>query len=274
MKTSIVMITGAGSGFGFLLAARLKDSHTIIAVVRKKSDVEKLEALGIIHIYLADISVGQERKQLFTHITRDFSHIDTLINNAGYCQGGVLETMEEKDWTEQLQTNVIGSLEITRLALPLLRGSIQAKVIQMGSVSGRLGLPGLSLYAASKFALRGASQSLRFELQPQNIYVSLLEISAYKTNIWEKSTSSAKLSKENRYSSMQNMLIQHAGMNATSSADPGEVVNKIEKIITMPAPPFLILIGKTAKLLRLAEGLLPFALLERLVQQSMRKKEK
>lgn len=270
MKPMIIMITGAGSGFGFLLAEQLSRFHTVIAVVRKEEDARRWKQHGLRSVYLADISSSNEREALLEQFSRDFSSLDVLINNAGYCQGGVQEAMNENEWQNQLQTNVIGTAEITRLALPYLRKSPHAKIIQMGSISGRIGLPGLGLYAASKFALRGLSQSLRFELLPQKIYVSLLEISSYKTNIWKKSSENARLSKEAHYQGLQQMLQQHADNNAVSSPDPAAVVKQVMKILDQRKPSFLVPVGKPAKLLLMAEALLPGKILEWIVGRSLK----
>ncbi|SDN33032.1 SDR family NAD(P)-dependent oxidoreductase [Alkalicoccus daliensis] len=260
-----ILITGAGSGFGFILAKELSKTHTVIAVIRRVSDASALKKAGIQFIYQADITRTADKDRLCEELKKQFTAVDVLVNNAGFCQGGVTEALDDEDWAAQLQVNVVAQADITRRMLPYLRKSDQGKIIQMGSVSGITGLPGLGAYAASKFALRGWSESLRYELLPQGIYVTLLEISSYKTDIWGKSANGAKFSQQSYYENLENALKKHADQNASSSGDPFEILAYVKQIIKAEKPPFLLSVGRTAKLWKLGTVLLPRKILETLI---------
>lgn len=268
MNPLTIFITGAGSGFGFLLSTALCRAHTVIAVVRQEKDCKKLIEAGVQFVYQADISAAEERTYLFKELDRHITSIDVLINNAGYCQGGVTEALEEKDWEAQLQTNIIGTAQLTKGILPFLRESPRAKIIQMGSISGSTGLPGMGAYAASKFALRGWSESLRYELLPQGISVTLLEIASFKTNIWKKSTASAKYSGMPYYSELENSLKNHAEKNAASSKDPAEILHCVQKIISSRNPPFTLRVGKGLKRWKTLKLLFPQSWIDAIVMRN------
>ena len=189
-----VLITGTNSGFGLLTSVELaKCGYQVIATMRdlnkKGKLIEHAKAAGVensIHILQLDITKIVEITSAFQKIEKDYGQIDILINNAGYAQGGFFEEITDESWFEQFQTNFFGHIQVTRTFLPLLRKSSYGKIINISSISGIFGFPGLSPYTSSKFALEGWSESLRLELRKENIFVVLVEAAAYQTNIWNK----------------------------------------------------------------------------------------
>lgn len=133
-----------------------------------------------------DVTDEERIKEVSKWISDHFGQLDVLINNAGYSQGGFTSDLTMEEWENQYDTNVMGVIRTTFHLLSLLRKSTQGKIINMSSVSGYFGFPGMGPYCSSKFALEGYSESLRMELLPMRIYVSLVEPASFKTGIWEK----------------------------------------------------------------------------------------
>jgi NAD(P)-dependent dehydrogenase (short-subunit alcohol dehydrogenase family) len=109
--------------------------------------------------------------------------LDAIVNNAGIAVGGAMETLGTDEWRKQLEINVIGALAVTRAVLPRLRKS-RGRIVFISSVNGRLSMPLVGAYAASKFALEAAADALRMELSPWHIRVVVVEPAQTDTDMW------------------------------------------------------------------------------------------
>lgn len=274
MKT--VLITGTSSGFGLLTATHLaKKGYTVIATMRdleKQSELllraEKEKIRERLMIAKMDVTKQKEVKALYFRIKEQFGKLDVLINNAGFALGGFLEELSEEDWYRQFETNFFGVVRVTKTFLPLLKKNGGGKIINISSISGYFGFPGLGPYVASKHALEGFSESLRFELLDENIFVSLVEPASYKTKIWEKGLATLDLQKERPV--FQQNLIKQAMKNITTSADPEEVTRLISEICETEKPSLRYPVGKGAKPLYHLKSFLPWSLVERFVQNRLK----
>src|SRR5690606_23360342 len=174
----------------------LQQGMHVIATMRTLKTAEKLrqeaknknlaEQLTILQMDVTDL---EQIETVQKYITSKFNRLDLLVNNAGFCQGGFVSDLTIKDWRRQMAVNVDGTFQVTKQMITLLEKSEKANIINVSSVSGFIGFPGMSAYCSSKHALEGFSESLRIELLPKNIYVSLVEPGSYQTKIWEKSLS-------------------------------------------------------------------------------------
>ena len=191
MKNRAVLITGASSGIGRACAMHLSQrDFRVFAGVRSSQDADALlaEAFGNITPLLLDvtdtgaIAAAVERVAEATGGT-----LYGIINNAGIGLGGPLELLPGDKISQLLKVNVLGTVAVTQAFLPLIRNNRGGRIIMISSISGRIALPGLSVYAASKFALEALSDALRVELKPFNIAVVLIEPGNVATPIWEKS---------------------------------------------------------------------------------------
>ncbi len=186
---SVVVITGSSSGFGLEAAlAFARNGDTVIATMRDsdRSDAlltraaaEKLD----VQVKLLDVSKSSTFKSAAKEIVNEHCRIDVLVNNAGIHRGGALEDIREEDFRRVMETNCIGPLLLTRAVLPYMRKQGSGLVIMMSSLSGIAGLPGDLPYAASKFALEGATEALRHEVDRWGIRVALVQAGLHKTGI-------------------------------------------------------------------------------------------
>jgi NAD(P)-dependent dehydrogenase (short-subunit alcohol dehydrogenase family) len=191
-----VVITGASTGIGKACALQLdKLGFRVFACVRKQKDAEALQqqaSAHMIQLYL-DVtkpeSISSAARVVSTGVGE--TGLAGLVNNAGIAVGGPLEFVPIDTLRQQFDINVAGQIAVTQAFLPLLRQG-QGRIVNMGSVSGRVAMPLLGPYAASKFALGALNDALRLELHPWNIKVSLIEPGAIDTPIWDKSLSAAE----------------------------------------------------------------------------------
>jgi len=178
-----VLVTGASRGIGKgiveHLAARGWD---VIAGVRNQQDadaVTKHDPQRVSSVIL-DVTSADDIAALESSLP---DRLDAVINNAGIAVGGAMETLDSDEWRKQLEINVIGALAVTRAVLPRLRKS-RGRIVFVSSVNGRLSMPLIGAYAASKFALEAASDALRMELNPWKIRVVIVEPAQTDTDMW------------------------------------------------------------------------------------------
>lgn len=273
----VTIISGANSGFGMLTAlAMAKLGYQVIAGVRNIDKGQRLidaaRLSGIdksIEVVKLDITKSVDISSLFQYISDRYGKLDVLINNAGYAQGGFIDELTMDLWREQFNTNLFGHIEMTQKFLPLIRQNGGGRIINVSSISGYFGFPGLAPYTSSKHALEGWSESLRLELVPESIWVSLVEPASYRTAIWEKSLQKIT-DQENRPLFQQNLLNQ-AKKNGEISGDPQKVADLIVRICETKKPKLRYPIGPGTKPLLKIKNLLPWSLVEKLVQNKLRK---
>jgi len=181
MPTALVTGASRGIGKGIVehLAARGWD---VIAGVRSQQDadaVTKLDPQRVSSVIL-DVTSADDVAALETSLPE---HLDAVVSNAGIAVGGAVEMLSADDWRNQLEINVIGAFAVTAAVLPRLRKS-RGRVVFISSVNGRLSMPLVGAYAASKFALEAAADALRMELTPWRIRVIVVEPAQTDTDMW------------------------------------------------------------------------------------------
>jgi NAD(P)-dependent dehydrogenase (short-subunit alcohol dehydrogenase family) len=171
-----VFITGCSTGIGYCVAHGLKSrGFTVIASARKPADVERLCQQG-----LDCIELDLDRSESIAHAVEQLSEktgqrIYALFNNAGFGQPGAVEDLRREVLKAQFETNVFGTMELTRRLLPWMRAAGEGRIIQNSSVLGFVSLAYRGAYNASKYALEGLYDTLRLELSGTNIYPVLIE---------------------------------------------------------------------------------------------------
>ncbi|WP_077212297.1 SDR family oxidoreductase [Bacillus dakarensis] len=271
----IVLVTGANGGFGRLTCIELIESgFHVIATMRNiengKDLAAQVEHLGLserLTVLQMDVTKIAEIEKAKGIVEEKFGKLDILINNAGYCQGGFIEDLTLEEWETQLGTNVTGTFSVIKTFLPILESAGHAHIINISSVSGYFGFPGMSPYCSSKFALEGMSESLRLELLPRNIHVSLVEPASYQTKIWEKGLENIKI--EETDSSYKKQVYKYAKNAEEHGSDPVEVAKLVVKICKMDRPRFRYPIGKGAKSLSILKRIMPWGVIEFVVMKKL-----
>src|SRR5580704_10852399 len=180
-----IFITGASRGFGKLWAqALLQRGDKVIATARDLSTLGDLVSKYGDNILALQLDVN-DRSGDFASIRKakeHFGSIDVLINNAGYGLFGAIEETTEKEARDQMETNFFGLLWLSQAVLPVMREQGHGHIIQLSSVLGLISRPVLGLYAASKFAVEGLSESLAAEVKGFGIKVSIIEPAGFDTD--------------------------------------------------------------------------------------------
>jgi len=186
MKKTI-FITGASSGIGkatSLLFAR--KGWNVIATMRSPEKEKELSLLNEILLLAADVTDTKSISLAIEQGIAKFGQIDVLLNNAGYGQQGIFEAISPEKIREQFEVNVFGLMETTRAILPHFRSRKTGTIINITSGVGRVTVPLVSIYAASKFAVEGFSESLSYELDSQNIKVKIIEPGYIATPFYQR----------------------------------------------------------------------------------------
>lgn len=274
MKTAIV--TGSSSGFGELIAIELaKSGYNVIATMRNLNKKEPLLKAAAaenvtekITVFQLDVTL-QESIEEFKMFVQSLVSVELLVNNAGYAQGGFCEELSVAEYRNQFETNFFGVIAVTQAVLPVMRKQGSGKIVNMSSISGKFGFPGLSAYAASKHALEGFSESLRIELKPFGIDVVLVEPGSYKTNIWQ-SVEKISLQDQSPYESSLVSIMNELKKSETSYGDPLEVARLVAGIASAQAPQLRYPIGKGVKNTLLIKSLLPWKTLEKILIKKLK----
>jgi len=239
MKQTI-LVTGASSGFGRLMAGKLHEAgFTVIGTSRTPDKYQSGLPFKLLPLDIADNnSLASFGERLFSEI----SQLDVLINNAGYLLAGLAEETPVELGKQQFETNFWGTVKLTKELLPYFRKQKRGKIITTGSFFGLIGHPNLSYYSASKHALEGYFKSLRFEVNQFNIKVSMIEPVYFKTNLGENAIiAHEEISAYNAFRQKVDAYTSHAIGNAPG---PGSVINTVMKIIRDKNPKFSYPIGK------------------------------
>jgi len=278
LKPKVILITGCSSGFGMLTAARLTGlGHKVIATMR---DLSKSAALteevtrrkGEIKLFKLDVRDKNSIKTVMTEVAAKYGNIDVLVNNAGYGIGGFFEDLTDEEMREQFETNFFGVQNVTRAAIPLMRQNKGSKIIMMSSRSAFSGSPALSAYSATKWALEGFAESLRYELQLFGIQVILIEPGPYKTKIFHENARFAKnfLDETSPYYPYSRFLEKRVKDHLSDlHKDPEEVAALIEKIINTRNPAFRHMPDIETYAQYLLNKFLPFRLYSTIVRKAV-----
>lgn len=179
--TNTVLITGSSSGIGQATARFFAEQGwNVAATARNPADLSSLEGANVLALPLDVTDEASIASAVAATATR-FSGIDVLVNNAGYGLFGPLEGTTEEQLETQFRTNVFGVVALIQKVVPLMRQRHNGTIITISSTGGRVASPFAAGYHASKYALEGLCESLRFELRPQGIRVKLIEPGHVKT---------------------------------------------------------------------------------------------
>ncbi|KAL2214996.1 putative short chain oxidoreductase/dehydrogenase [Thermoascus aurantiacus ATCC 26904] len=235
-SSQVWLITGASSGFGTVLAkAALKAGHKVIATARnpvKAAEAHpEIESLGGRWLEL-DVT-SPDTKEKVDKAIQEFGRIDVVINNAGYSILGSVEDMSEEEIHQQVNTNFYGPIRVIKAALPYMRSQKSGTIVNVSSIAGLDGYPSCGLYAASKFALEGLSESLSRELASFNIRVLLVEPGAFRTNFLGAFQSpAAGLTKDYEGTVLDDMLKTFHAANGKQPGDPVKAADRIIEVIS------------------------------------------
>ncbi|MFZ6780809.1 SDR family NAD(P)-dependent oxidoreductase [Undibacterium sp. Ji83W] len=253
MKKTI-LITGASSGFGLMLANKLhQQGFNVIGTSREPEKYAGKVPFKLLRLDIEDDqSIHAFTDELFQH-TRQ---LDVLVNNAGYMVTGLAEETSLELGRQQFETNFWGTVKVTNALLPYFRAQKHGQIITVSSIVGLIGPPNLSYYTASKHAVQGYFKSLRFELNQFNIKVSMVEPVWFKTGLAQHAVTAGTghITDYNSYRKQANAATQK-GIDEAEA--PDAVVNAITRLIDTKEPKFSNPVGKMTGMILFLQSYAP-----------------
>lgn len=177
-KNRVVLITGGSRGLGLVLAREFADEGAKIAICarnkeelsRARADLEKFDAE--VFEVVCDVRNQSQVNQMIDDVYAHFGRIDVLVNNAGVIQVGPLETQTKEDFENAMDVHFWGPYYTMQAVLPKMRELGEGRIVNISSIGGKVSVPHLAPYCASKFALVGLSSAMQVELKKENIHVT------------------------------------------------------------------------------------------------------
>jgi NAD(P)-dependent dehydrogenase (short-subunit alcohol dehydrogenase family) len=185
VDSNVVLITGCSTGIGKATALHLaRRGWVVYATARRLTDVSDLAAIGCRTLAL-DVTDQSSMIAAVRTIEETEGAVGVLVNNAGYSQSGAIESVPLERVRQQFETNVFGTVRMTQLVLPAMRRRRRGKIVNVGSMGGRLTFPGGGYYHATKYALEAITDALRFEVAGFGIDAILIEPGLIRTEFGE-----------------------------------------------------------------------------------------
>lgn len=220
-----ILITGASTGIGKATALYFAEKGwNVAATMRNPRKADPALQHPQISVFALDVTNAESIGQAIADTLARYQRIDVLLNNAGFGLFGPIEAVSSQQIQQQFGTNLFGLIEVTQQVLPTMRASGGGLVINISSIVGRLALPYASSYVATKFAVEGLSESLRYELNPFNIRVKLIEPGSIKTEFGKGSMETAI---SDPYRTSMNKFLDVFTKSHSRAAEPEAVAKAI-----------------------------------------------
>ena len=264
-----VLVTGASSGIGLATAHQLLDrGWRVFAAARRQKAMAPLQSRGA-KVLPLDLADPTSRQQLVDAIHAEVDSLDALVNNAGFCDVGPVETMDLDRARAMFEVNVFGLVGLTQLLLPAMRKRRRGSIVNVSSIAGHFVTPGAGWYGASKHALEGISDAMRLELHQFGVKVVLIEPGLIRTG-FEAVTSDA-MDSEGRHITWGSMMRQVAAGWAEGyrrGSEPEVVARTIQAALEASDPLPRYRCGRESEAV-IVQKLIPTRLWDALIRQRM-----
>jgi NADP-dependent 3-hydroxy acid dehydrogenase YdfG len=257
-QRKVILVTGASSGIGQATAALLaQEGHTVFGTSRRPG-ANRLHSFDLIAL---DVTSDESVAACVQTVLERAGRIDVLVNNAGADLPGAVEEISIDDAKWLFDTNFFGVVRMVKAVLPIMRGQGGGQIITLTSALGRTGIPFETYYTATKHALEGFSESLRHEVMPFHIAVSLVEPGFFQSNI-----RASKRPVENAlaiYEAQRTRVIDAFDHSVAHGKDPAILARAIRRIIDSPRPAMRYTVGYEAVGVAMAKRFAPYPMLEK-----------
>jgi NAD(P)-dependent dehydrogenase (short-subunit alcohol dehydrogenase family) len=275
-SSGTVVITGASTGIGRATALRLaRAGFAVLAGVRREEDGADLRAQdGRIEPVLVDVTDAGQIASLAARVGA--APLAGLVNNAGIAVAGPLEGVPIDLVRRQYEVNVFGLLAVTQALLDPIRAG-QGRIVNIGSIGGRINTPFVGPYSSSKAAVRSLSAALRRELRPWDIRVALVEPGALDTPIWRKGEAGAQETIDalpdrvrTLYARPLDALVAATRKIAANASSADDAAQAIEHALTAERPKAIYTVGRQARIQGALHSVLPARAFDALVARAMK----
>jgi len=236
---SVVLITGCSSGFGLLSALEFaRQGHQTFASMRNIAKADRLRKMAESEslageVVELDVMTDAAVHRAVSSVEDAAGRIDIVVNNAGIGRYGTVELILEEHMRETFETNFFGAVRVMRSVLPHMRAQRSGCIVNVTSVAGVLpGIPGTSMYSASKHALSAVTEALRVELEPFGISVALVEPGFFTTSVVDNAP--RELDPSSPYADLEQAVMQYFTASMSAAADPQVVARTIVGLATGP----------------------------------------
>lgn len=272
-----VLVTGASTSIGRAITEDLVARGTpVFAGVRTLTDAPDHELVTPVRL---DVTSEEDIRSAAGQVAAAVGKngLRGLVNNAGIGRGGAIEFLDLDDLRNQLEVNLVGQIAVTQAFLPLLRANGRGRIVFMGSMASRAGMPFMAPYVASKHAIRGVAESLRRELAPWGIKVSTLMPGTIATPIWDKAAAEADHVRESvpaegleLYGSAFDDVDRALAQAARTGVPATRVARAARKALFDRRPKTEYTIGPDARAYTVASALLPKSAVDAIVRQQLK----
>jgi len=256
----VILVTGASSGIGAAIAARLaKNGHVVFGTGRTASGTTPE---GVVLLAL-DVCSGESVRSCVEEVLRRAGRIDTVVNNAGFLLAGAIEEVTLDRAKAQFETNFFGVVRVIQAVLPAMRKQGSGQIVNISSLAGLVPMPFWGFYNASKAAVEGLSESLRIELKPLRISVSTVEPGTIKTPFYAQPASSAMPA----YTPWRDRALKAFKGFEEEAPGPEAVASVVSRIVQQTSPPLRNKVTFQAMLLTSLRRILPDGIFEAFIRR-------
>ncbi|HEX4513465.1 MAG TPA: SDR family NAD(P)-dependent oxidoreductase [Polyangiaceae bacterium] len=244
--SKVWLVTGSSRGLGREIAnAVLSAGHRLVATARDLNSLASLGTSDALRTCALDVTNAKAAREAVAVATTAFGRLDVVVNNAGYIHANSIEDMSEEDFRRQIEIDFFGVVNVTRAALPVMHAQRDGHVIQISSIGGRRGSPGLGAYQSAKWAVGGFSEVLAREVAPLGIRVTCVEPGGMRTDMFGLSMLSEPIAPDYQATVEANVRATF-GNKTRARSDPAKVARAILQIAREPKPPLRLLVGSDA----------------------------
>ena len=244
---TVWFITGCSTGFGRELSrVLLGRGHGVVVTARNPATLDEFAASDNALVAALDVTVPSQIADVVRQAESRFGRIDVLVNNAGYGYLSAIEESEDDEVRAMFEANVFGLANMTKAVLPGMRARRSGHIVNISSMAGLVGFPGIGYYNATKFAVEGLSEALAKETAPLGIKVTIVEPGPFRTD-W--AGRSLKVPKTAIADYAQSAGARRDAVQGYSGTQPGDPVRGVEAIIhavESAEPPLHLLLGRPA----------------------------
>jgi NAD(P)-dependent dehydrogenase (short-subunit alcohol dehydrogenase family) len=242
----VVLITGSSTGFGRLFTETVaRKGHTVFATMRdtegrnakNASEIRALAKKDSLPIHILEMDVTDEAsvEEAVEDAIAEAGRIDVAINNAGYSLRGLAEAVTTEQAQRLMDANFFGPVRVNRAVLPHMRRQRSGVLMHISSAAGRLTLPSMGFYCASKFALEALAESYSYELAGQGIESVIVEPGQYETPVFGNEVTAADQARTETYGAVKEFPEKIGRALSSTAGNAQEVADAVLKIIETPA---------------------------------------
>ncbi|MFC7328712.1 SDR family oxidoreductase [Marinactinospora rubrisoli] len=259
-----VLVTGATGGIGRAIALRLaRDGWRVIGTTRDRDRAAELRACARRHglsldTVLMDLTDTASRERGFAEaLDLGGGRLRAVVNNAGMAMSGTVEDVTEQAARDVLELNLLGPVQLARLALPVMRDQGGGRIVNVSSLSGRVATPMIGWYCASKHGLEAVSDAMRMEAERDGVRVVIVQPGCYATDLWNEVFARMAAIGPSAYADCYRLLNAVKPLVAGRLPSPEPVARVVRRALTAPRPRARYSVGVDARVALAAERLLP-----------------